>query len=305
MEIRREHDALTAEKAEIETLLDTPEIQWKTIAWEIGEIQTKFGKDTVLGKRRTVIGEAPSAVVVPIEAFIEREPVTIVCSEKGWIRAFKGHLADTSDLKYKDGDRGRFAFHAQTTDKIIAFATNGRFYTIGADKLPRGRGHGEPIRLTVDLPNDHDIVSLFVHQPGRKLIIASTAGRGFMIGEDDVVAQTRTGKQILNVKGDTEAMICRFVEEGSDMVAVVGNNRKILVFPLEEMPEMARGQGVILQRYKDGSLSDIKVFKGEDGISWRLGERTRTESDLTTWLGKRGAAGRMAPRGFATTNKFE
>ncbi|MRG73345.1 DNA topoisomerase IV subunit A [Alphaproteobacteria bacterium HT1-32] len=303
MEIRREHDELMAEKLKIEELLSDDQLQWKTITWEISEIQKAFGKDTALGKRRTVIGDAPTAVVVPLEAFIEREPITVVCSEKGWIRAFKGHLADMSDLKYKDGDNARFAFHAQTTDKIIAFSTNGRFYTLGADKLPRGRGHGEPIRISIDLPNDHDLVTLFVHQPDRKLLVASTAGRGFAISENDVIAQTRTGKQILNVKGHDEAYACRFID--GDSVAVIGNNRKLLVFPLDELPEMARGQGVMLQRYKDGALSDIKVFKAEDGLSWRSGERTRTETDLITWIGKRGQAGRLAPRGFAVSNRFD
>ena len=303
MEIRREHDELMAEKLTIEELLSDDQLQWKTITGEISEIQKAFGKDTTLGKRRTVIGDAPSAIVVPLEAFIEREPITVVCSEKGWIRTFKGHLADMTDLKYKDGDSARFAFHAQTTDKIIAFSTNGRFYTLGADKLPRGRGHGEPIRISIDLPNDHDLVTLFVHQPDRKLLVASTAGRGFAIAENDVIAQTRTGKQILNVKGDDEAYACRFID--GDSVAVIGNNRKLLVFPLDELPEMARGQGVMLQRYKDGTLSDIKVFKAEDGLSWRSGERTRTETDLITWIGKRGQAGRLAPRGFAVSNRFD
>ncbi|MEQ8711185.1 MAG: DNA topoisomerase IV subunit A [Rhodospirillales bacterium] len=303
MEIRREHDELMAEKLGIEELLSNDQLQWKTITWEISEIQKAFGKDTALGKRRTVIGDAPTGVVVPLEAFIEREPITVVCSEKGWIRAFKGHLADMSDLKYKDGDNPRFAFHAQTTDKIIAFATNGRFYTLGADKLPRGRGHGEPIRISIDLANDHDLVSLFVHQPDRRLLVASTAGRGFAIAENDVIAQTRTGKQILNVKGDDEAYACRFID--GDSVAVIGSNRKLLIFPLDELPEMARGQGVMLQRYKDGGLSDIKIFRAEDGLSWRSGERTRTETDLITWIGKRGQAGRLAPRGFAVSNRFD
>ncbi|MEQ9200563.1 MAG: DNA gyrase C-terminal beta-propeller domain-containing protein, partial [Rhodospirillales bacterium] len=303
MEIRREHDELMAEKLGIEELLSNDQLQWKTITWEISEIQKAFGKDTALGKRRTVIGDAPTGVVVPLEAFIEREPITVVCSEKGWIRAFKGHLADMSDLKYKEGDNPRFAFHAQTTDKIIAFATNGRFYTLGADKLPRGRGHGEPIRISIDLANDHDLVSLFVHQPDRRLLVASTAGRGFAIAENDVIAQTRTGKQILNVKGDDEAYACRFID--GDSVAVIGSNRKLLIFPLDELPEMARGQGVMLQRYKDGGLSDIKIFRAEDGLSWRSGERTRTETDLITWIGKRGQAGRLAPRGFAVSNRFD
>ncbi|MEQ9327723.1 MAG: DNA topoisomerase IV subunit A [Rhodospirillales bacterium] len=303
MEIRREHDELMEEKTGIEQLLETPEIQWKTITWEIGEIQKAFGKDTKLGARRTVIGDAPTAIVVPLEAFIEREPITVVCSEKGWVRAFKGHMTETSDIKYKDGDRGKFVFHAQTTDKILLFSTNGRFYTLGADKLPRGRGHGEPVRISIDLPNDHDIVDMFVHQPQRKLLVASSSGKGFIVSENDVVAQTRSGTQILTVKGDAEAMVCRAA--AGDSVAVVGENRKILVFALEEIPEMTRGQGVMLQRYKDGGMSDVKVFTATDGLSWRIGERTRTETDLTPWLGKRGSAGRLAPRGFATSNRFE
>jgi topoisomerase-4 subunit A len=236
---------------------------------------------------------------------IEKESVTVICSEKGWIRAVKGHVEPSSgDNLYKKGDRGRFWFHAETTDKLLMFATNGRFYTIGCDKLPRGRGHGEPVRLMIDLGNDQDIVALFVHQPKRKLLVASTDGRGFVVEESQVVAQTRSGKQALNVSGDVEARICTPV--AGDSVAVIGDNRKLLIFPLDEVPEMTRGRGVMLQKYRDGGLSDITVFNLADGLSWRMGssDRVRTETDLLPWQGKRAQAGRLPPKGFPKSNRF-
>ena len=308
--IRKEHDALTAERAELKKLVKdagTPPEQggrvWAAIADQVRGIKKAFGPKTEAGRRRTELGEAPSDVVVPLEAVVEREPVTILCSQKGWIRALKGHAEDTSDAKYKEGDRARFVLRAQTTDKLLVFATNGRFYTIGADKLPGGRGFGDPVRLIVDLPNDQDIVTLRVHRPGQKLVIAAADGRGFVVPENEVVAQTKNGKQVLNLASGVEATACAPAE--GDMVAVVGENRKLLFFPLVDLPEMTRGRGTILQRYKDGGLSDVTTFKRDDGLSWVMGGgKTRTETNLMNWLGKRGAAGRLPPKGFPRSGKF-
>ena len=245
---------------------------------------------------------APIAMVIPLDALVEREPVTVICSHKGWIRTMRGHVEANGDLKFKEGDRARFALHAETTDKLLLLGTNGRFYTLGVDKLPGGRGHGEPLRLMIDLGNDQDIVALFVHQPGRKLLVASGDGRGFVVPEEEVVAQTRAGRQVLNLGEGGEAAVCAVVE--GDHVAVVGENRKLVIFKLAEVPEMTRGRGVILQKYKDGGLSDVKVFRLKEGLTWKSGERTRTETDLRPWIGSRAQAGRLPPRGFPVNNKF-
>lgn len=302
IEIRKEHQNLSDERDDLQSLLKDEKRRWKTIGDEIRDINDKFGQKTDLGRRRTEIGEPPADVVIPLEAMIEREPVTIICSAKGWIRAAKGHLENTTDIKYKEGDRGRFFLHAQTTDKLLVFATNGRFYALPVDRLPGGRGFGESLRLMFDLPNDHDIVDLLVHKPDRRLLIAASDGRGFVVPEKDVYAQTRVGKQILNVSGSTEARVCAVAE--GDTVAVIGENRKLLLFALAEIPEMSRGRGVILQRYKDGGLSDIAVFSKADGLQWRIGDRTRTETQLLDWEGKRAQAGRLPPKGFPRNNKF-
>jgi len=303
IEIRQERDRLTAEEKDLRNLLKDEERQWKQIAAEIGDLKKRFGPATPLGKRRTELGEAPSAVIIPLEAVIEREPVTIVCSDKGWIRALKGHVPENDDVKYKEGDRGRFVLHAETTDKLLVFGTNGRFYTIGVDKLPGGRGHGEPIRLMIELGNDQDIVALLVHKPGRKLVVASHDGRGFVVPEEEVVAQTRAGKQVLNLAEGVEAQACAPVE--GDHVAAIGENRKMIVFPVADLPEMTRGRGVILQKYKDGGLSDVKTFDLAEGLTWRLGDKTRTETSLKDWIGQRAQAGRLPPRGFPSSNKFQ
>ncbi|WP_420547470.1 DNA topoisomerase IV subunit A [Curvivirga sp.] len=302
MEIRNEHEKLTSELNGLKELLADESLRWKSVAAEISEIRKTYGEKTELGMRRTDIGDAPSAVVVPLDALIEKEPITVVCSQKGWVRGMKGHLTDFSDIKYKEGDGPRFAIHAQTTDKLLVFATNGRFYTLGADKLPGGRGHGEPLRLMVDLGNEDDIVQLLIYNESRKLLVASDDGRGFVVNEKDVIAQTRNGKQVLNVGGNVEAKLC--VPVHGDHVAVIGQNRKLLVFPVADMPEMGRGKGVILQKYRDGGIADLKVFKMEDGLTWASGERTRTVTDLTEWFGKRAQAGRMPPPGFPRNNKF-
>ena len=302
--IRQEHDELTAEQKDLNKLLKDKDRRWKTIAEQIRDIKARFGADAPGGARRTEIGDAPAAVVVPLEAMIEREPITVICSQKGWIRAARGHLAETSDLKFKDGDRLGFFLHAQTTDKLLVFGTNGRFYTVPCDKLPGGRGHGDPLRLMIGLGNDQDVVAMMVHAPGRKLIVAASDGRGFVVPEDEVIAQTKGGKQVLNVSGEVEAQACAMVPGDADSVAVIGENRKMIIFPFEELPEMTRGRGVKLQSYKDGGLSDVTAFRMEEGLSWRSGDRTRTETDLTAWIGKRAQAGRLAPRGFAKSNRF-
>ncbi len=303
MELLRERDALMEERAGLEDLLENPSIQWASISDQLRTAKKTFGKEFEGGARRTLFAEAGEAEEVPLEAMIDREPITVVCSKMGWIRAMKGHIDPESALKFKDGDEGRFVIHAQTTDRIVVFGSNGRFYTIPASNLPGGRGMGEPLRLMVDLPNESDIVTLFVHAAGRKLIVASTAGDGFVVPEDEVLAQTRSGKQVLNVKEGIVALCAKPVD--GDHVACVGENRKVLVFALEELPEMTRGKGVRLQKFKDGGLCDLTTFAIADGLSWRdPAGRTRTESDLSEWIGKRAGSGRMAPRGFPRDNRF-
>ncbi|MFC7050351.1 DNA topoisomerase IV subunit A [Emcibacter nanhaiensis] len=307
MEIRREYAELEEEKAELEELLASEEKQWLAIADGVRGIKARFGNKTELGQRRSDFADAPTAEIIPIEAMIEKEPITVICSDKGWIRAMKGHVAVDDSIKYKEGDKAKFGFHAYTTDKILLFASNGRFYTLGADKLPGGRGHGEPVRLMIDLGNDEEIVSLLPYKAGSKLILATHAGRGFMTDADNVVASTKNGKQILNVEdGKNKPHSVIQVEEGQDTVAIIGRNRKLLIFPLEEMAEMNRGRGAIIQKYKDATLSDIICFKLEEGLSWEMkGGKTRTETDLTPWLGKRGQVGRMPPHGFPQNNRFK
>jgi topoisomerase-4 subunit A len=301
--IRQELDRLLAEGTELTGLLEDERRQWKAIGAEVADIRKQFGAATPLGRRRTEIGAPPEPVLVPVEALVEREAVTVLCSAKGWIRTVKGHNLSLADLKYKEGDGPRFAVPTETTDRLLLFATNGRFYTLAVDKLPGGRGHGEPLRLMVDLPNEHDVVTMLPYRPGTKLLLAASDGRGFVVLADEVLAQTRNGKQVLAPGDGATAKLC-LVAEG-DTVAVVGDNHKLLVFPLSEVPEMTRGRGVILQRYHDGGLADAKVFRAADGLSWRQGEtRTRTETDLPTWTGMRASSGRLAPQGFPKSNRF-
>ena len=304
MEIRDEHATLIKERKEIKALLKNEKARWLIITNELKELRANFGLDTELGRRRTEIAEAPSAVVIPLEAMVEREPVTVVCSMKGWVRAIKGHIESENELKFKEGDRHRFALSAQTTDKLLVFGTNGRFYTIGVDRLPGGRGHGEPLRIMFDLPQEHDIAGLSIYRPTQKILVAASDGRGFVVPEDELIAQTRNGKQVLNVSGATEARASFAINKGDNHVAVVGENRKLLIFPLADLPEMGRGRGNILQRYKDGGLEDAKTLNIEDGLTWKLGERTRTEIDILRYIGKRASAGLMVPRGFPRDNKF-
>jgi len=305
MEIRTEHAKLEDEKSKILALLGSEELQWIAVGDKLSEIKERFGPETVLGKRRTRFGDAPVAEVVPLEAMIEKEPITVVCSKRGWIRALKGHTKPEEELKYKEGDEERFRFHAQTTDKIFLFATNGKVFTLGADKLPGGRGNGEPVRLMVDMEANDEIVAILPYQPGGKLFVASSIGKGFIVEADNAVAMKKGGKQILNVKGDVVGTHCIPVD--GDTVAVIGDNRKLLVFDLEEVPTLARGQGVTLQRYKDGGMSDVMIFHKEEGLTWPMGgssDRWRTETELAPWTGRRGNAGRLPPMGFPRNNKF-
>ncbi|WP_421709358.1 DNA topoisomerase IV subunit A [Algihabitans sp.] len=305
MEIRKEHAALTEEQADLRSLLEDAPRRLKLLEREFKELKKDFAPDSPLGRRRTDIADPPAAVVVPLEAVIEREPVTVLLSAKGWIRAMKGHGTAAADAKYKEGDKARYAVPCQTTDKLLIFATNGRVYTLGADKLPGGRGFGEPLRLMIDLPNDQDLLAVLVHQPGRKLLVAASDGRGFLVPEDELVAQTKNGKQVLNLGEGAEAQVLRPLPETADHLAVIGENRKLLAFPLAELPEMTRGRGVTLQKYRDGGLKDAKPFRLEDGLEVRLGpERSRT-FDLREFLGKRAQAGRLPPSGFPKHGRFD
>ena len=306
MEIRQEDKNLRAEKKSIEDLLRSEKQQWKKIGDEVRAVRDRFGPKTPLGKRRTGFAEAPAHDEAAIEqALVEREPVTIVVSDKGWIRALRGQVADLAGLSFKADDSLKLAFFAETTSKLLVFATNGRFYTIEAAKLPGGRGHGEPVRLFIDLEQEADIVSVFRYQGGRKLLVASRHGRGFIAPEDECVANTRKGKQVLNVKAPDAARAVTQVE--GDLVAAIGENRKMVIFAIEQVPEMTRGRGVRLQRYKDGGLSDIKTFEVEKGLSWadsagRIFNLSLKE--LADWRGNRADAGRLAPKGFPKTNMF-
>ena len=315
MELVRERDGLMLERANLEDLLADEGQQWAKIAEQLKVTRKTFGKDYVSGARRTRFAEAGHVEEVPLEAMIDREPITVVCSQMGWIRAMTGHIDLKRDLKFKDGDGPCFIFHAETTDRLLVFASNGRFYTISAANLPGGRGMGEPLRLIVDLPNEAQIIDILIHKPGRKLLVASATGNGFMVPEDDVLAQTRNGKQVLNVTAEGTAMICKPVE--GDHVAVVSQNGKFLVFPTDELPEMTRGKGVRLQKYNmargrqgrlelDGGLSDVTTFNWEDGLKWSMGgDKTRHEIDLGHWLAKRASVGKKPPHGFPRNYKFQ
>jgi topoisomerase-4 subunit A len=304
IEIHKELDALSVEETQLTALLASDRRQWRAIAKEVREIAAQFGGDTPLGRRRTEIAAAPIPVDLPVEALVEREPVTVLCSVKGWIRAVRGHSVPAAEQKHKDGDGPRFSVNAETTDRLIVFGTNGRFYTIGVDRLPGGRGHGEPLRLMIDLPNEHDIVAMFPYRPGLELLVAASDGRGFVVDGEESVAQTRAGKQVLTPAEGAVARVCVQAELG-DAVALVGDNRKMLIVKLDDIPLMTRGRGVIVQRYKTGGLADCKVFRLADGLSWRVSEnRTRTETNLAPWLGSRGAAGHLVPTGFPRSNRF-
>ena len=303
VELVKERDTLMEERANLEDLLADTVQQWNKIAEEIRLTKKQFGKDHSGGERRTDFAEAQDFEEVPIEAMIEREPITVVCSVMGWIRAMNGHIDLDRELKFKDGDGPAIIFHAQTTDKLLALGSNGRFYTLLASNLPGGRGMGEPLRLMVDIPDEAKIVNIMPYIPDQKLLLASSDGNGFIVRHDDVIAQTKNGKQILNVKGNSAAKVCHNIN--GDHIAVVGENRKVLIFSITELPEMVRGKGVRLQKYKEGGLSDVTTFVLSNGLSWLdPAGRTRTETNLVEWTGKRATAGRMAPRGFPRNKKF-
>ncbi|WP_336980247.1 DNA topoisomerase IV subunit A [Altererythrobacter fulvus] len=307
MELRQERDDLLAERADLEELLASPARQRTRLKRDLRNLRKDYAEDTALGRRRTTIAEAAPTVEFSMDAMIEKEPVTVILSAKGWIRAARGHVPLDQEWKFKEGDGPAFALHCQTTDKLLIAADNGRFYTLGADKLPGARGFGEPIRTMVDIEADATIVSALAYKPKGKLLLAATNGKGFAAEMDELLAETRKGRQVVNVKDKVKLSVVRPIAEEDDHVAVVGENRKLIVFHLQEVPIMGRGQGVQLQRYRDGGMSDAVTFKLEDGLSWTMGGdtgRTRTEKDIRMWKVARGAAGRLPPTGFPRDNKF-
>jgi topoisomerase IV subunit A len=309
MEIKGEREKLLAERADLQALIDSPARQKTKLKKDMAALRVRYGPETKLGKRRTLIEVAAPARDIPLEAMIEKEPITVIMSKRGWVRAMKGHVAlDAADaLKFKEGDGAAFAFHAQTTDKILLAAEDGRFFTLGGDKLPGGRGFGEPVRLMIDLSDGIGIVNLFPARGEERILLAASDGKGFVAKSSEVVAETRKGKQVVNVRAGAKLAVARIIPTAHDYVAAVGDNRKLVVFPLDELPEMTRGQGVTLQKYRDGGLADITSFLFAEGLSWAMGGdsgRTRTETDLTPWRVARGAAGRMPPLGFPRDNRF-
>ena len=301
-EIRKEFDDLTAEKGELEALLSDEKLRWQAIGSEIKQIREKFGKKTALGRRRTDFAEVPDDIEVPIEALVEKEPITVILSKKGWIRCIKGHSALNEDFKFKDDDALQAAIHAQTTDKIILFDTSGKFFNINASEIPSGRGFGQPLRLMVDLGIEDNISEMFVFDPKAQYLIASNSGKGFLVDENHILAQTRNGRKIMNLGEGEKAVFCKRI--CGDMVAIIGDNRKLLVFKLEEIPTMARGRGVTLQKYKDGGMADVQIFKEEEGFTYNRAGGCKTETELLNWLGHRGQVGKLAPFGFPKSNKF-
>ena len=301
-QINAEHSDLLEEKAKLEILHDNEAERWKAIAEEIKKTKEKYSKKTALGRRRTEFAEAPADIDVPVEALIEKEPITVILSQKGWIRCIKGHADLNDDFKFKDDDALLYALHAQTTDKIVLLDNKGKFFNIAARDIPSGRGFGQPVRLMIDLANNDDVVAMFVYEPGTSYLIASDKGYGFIVDENHLLAQTRNGRKIMNVADDENMKFC--LPMTGDYVAVVGENRRLLVFKAEEIPTMARGHGVLLQKYKDGNISDIQIFKGEDGFSYNRAGGISTEKELIGWLGHRAQIGKVVPFGFPKSNKF-
>jgi topoisomerase-4 subunit A len=305
MEIGRERGKLVKERDELAKLIESPAKQRTRLKRDLAALKEQFGDG-----RRTRIDEVGPAREIDWSAMIEKEPITVILSQRGWIRSMKGHVAleEIADLKWREGDGPFIHFHAQTTDRLALFASNGRVYTLGGDKLPGGRGFGEPVRLSIDLDAEVEVVTMMVVRPEMKLLVAASDGRGFVTSGEATLAETRKGKQLVNLKAKATVAVIRAIPDTADAVAVIGENRKMLVFPLAELPELGRGQGVALQRYRDGGLADAIAFPLSDGISWTLGGetgRTRTESDLTPWKAARGAAGRMPPVGFPRSNRFD
>ena len=301
-EIRGEYDSLAAEKESLETLLSSEAKMWEAVAAEIKATKEKFGKKTALGRRRTEFAEVPDDIEVPVEVFVEKEPITIILSQKGWIRCLKGHTDLNEEFKFKDDDSLLKAIHAQTTDKIVLFDTSGKFFNISGSEIPSGRGFGQPLRLMVDLGNNDNICDMFVFEPKTQYLIASNTGKGFLVDENHIIAQTRNGRKIMNLGDGEKTVFCKKIT--GDMVAAIGDNRKLLVFKVEEIPTMARGRGVTLQKYKDGGLSDIQIFNEKEGFVYNRAGGTKTETELLSWLGHRGQVGKLAPFGFPKNNKF-
>ena len=307
MELRQEREELLKEQDELNKLLDSPARQRTRLKRDLASLRKEYGPETALGRRRTTIAEAAPTAVFSMDAMIEKAPVTVILSQKGWIRAATGHEPLDRDYKFKEGDGPAFALHAQTTDKLLIVADNGRVYTLGADKLPGARGFGEPIRNMIDLEAEAQIAGVVLHKPKAQLLLAATTGKGFAAVTDEILAETRKGRQVVNLKGDAKLRVVREIAPEHDHVAVVGDNRKLVVFNLEELPMLARGQGVTLQRYRDGGLSDAVTFTLANGLSWAMGGetgRTRTENDICQWKVARGAAGRLPPQGFPKNNRF-
>jgi topoisomerase IV subunit A len=318
MELRRERDELQAEREELVKLIESPARQKTRLKKDLTALRKAYGEDTVLGKRRTTLEEAGAAREISLEAFVEREPVTVIMSKRGWIKAMKGHadLSARADFKFKEGDGPAFAFHTQTTDKILVATANGRFYTLGADKLPGARGFGEPLGTMVDIEAGNDVVAVLPATPNGRMLLAASTGKGFIAKMSDVIAETRKGRGVVTLKPGAKLQVVRLAPpepvtdeaKKDEYVAVVGDNRKLVAFPLAELPEMAKGQGVTLQRYKDGGLADAICFKMSEGLSWAMGGdsgRTRTENDMSLWRVARGAAGRLPPQGFPRNNRFD
>ncbi|MXP29173.1 DNA topoisomerase IV subunit A [Porphyrobacter algicida] len=308
MQLRKEKDELLAEQAELEKLLASPARQRTRLKRELNALRKDYAEDTALGARRTRIEEAAPAVEFSMDAMIEKEPVTVILSAKGWIRGAKGHVPLDQEWKFKEGDGPAFALHAQTTDKLLIAADDGRFFTLGADKLPGARGFGEPLRNTLDIDAGAQIVAVIVNKPGQRLLLAADTGKGFGAQASDLLAETRKGRQVVNLKGKSKLVVVRPIGEGHDHVAVVGDNRKLVVFNLDELPDLTRGQGVTLQRYRDGGLSDATTFTLDEGLSWTMGGdsgRTRTENEMWQWKVARGGAGRLPPTGFPRDNRFD
>ena len=301
-EIRGEYDSLAAEKESLETLLSSEAKMWEAVAAEIKATKEKFGKKTALGRRRTEFAEVPDDIEVPVEVFVEKEPITVILSQKGWIRCLKGHTDLNEEFKFKDDDSLLKAIHAQTTDKIVLFDTSGKFFNISGSEIPSGRGFGQPLRLMVDLGNNDNICDMFVFEPKTQYLIASNTGKGFLVDENHIIAQTRNGRKIMNLGDGEKTVFCKKIT--GDMVAAIGDNRKLLVFKVEEIPTMARGRGVTLQKYKDGGLSDIQIFNEKEGFVYNRAGGTKTETELLSWLGHRGQVGKLAPFGFPKNNKF-
>ncbi|MEP3050532.1 MAG: DNA topoisomerase IV subunit A [Erythrobacter sp.] len=307
MQLRDEKSALLEEQDGLEKLLGSPARQRTRLKKDLRALRKEYSEETTLGARRTRMEEAAPAVEFSMDAMIEKEPVTVILSQKGWIRAAKGYVDLTQEFKYKEGDALAFILHAQTTDKLLIAAGNGRFYTLGCDKLPGARGFGEPVRTMIDLESDTSIAKMLVHKEGGKLLLASSIGKGFVAETAELLAETRKGRQVVNLKGDAKLAVMREIDPGHDHVACVGDNRKLVVFNIEEMPIMARGQGVMLQRYRDGGLSDATTFTLAEGLSWQMGgsgDRTRTETEINLWKVARGGAGRLPPQGFPKSNRF-